>query len=184
MNLSSITNETLVQLGKSTDEQMKGEYEQLIKLYANDCIADLGDHIGLWRTDTIAIASGIVNLGSLPRTCKRVLSIKRDNRVYDFERGASTGYVYVSALAAKDGTVDVVYTYVPLELSSANDEPELPTPQHRLISTYVAARFYLTGDAEQQRRGAVLMAQYESSKSKIPTHHGESNSGRILNKFD
>lgn len=183
MNLSVITNETLVQMGKSTDSQMKGEYEQSTKLYANDCIADLADHIGLWRTDAIAIASGVVNLGSLPRIVKRVLSIKRDNRLYEFERGESTGLVYIEGLKTLDGTVSVTYTYVPARLTSENDEPELPTSLHQLIPTYTAARTYLAGDTEQQRRGLVLMQQYENLKSKIPVNYGESNSGRIMNKF-
>lgn len=178
MTLSEILSEALNQLGNSTDAQVKDTYKEQHTAYANDAQHDLARFIHQYRTDTLSIVDGVLDLSALPKECVKVSSVKKSSTSYSFTAGDDRTKINISGLTA--GEVSVTYEYAPDDIVYDQDVPDLPSAMHKLIPVYIAARENMGKDIP---RATALFEIYEKGKRQARSNVGGSDSFKIINIY-
>ncbi|HPY37096.1 MAG TPA: hypothetical protein PLH38_04610, partial [Clostridia bacterium] len=148
--------------------------------YANEAVLDLANVLELRRTDTLSVNDGIADISKLPRCCIKVLSMWHGIERVPFITGPS--HTLVRPLFGGD-ELSVVYRYLPRDMASPSDVPELPDYCHGMIVTYVVARERASADPSMQRGADIYLALYTAAKRKLSPSLGEENLYKIENKW-
>lgn len=178
MTLNDIIVSALAQLDRGHDAQSLDTWRDKFARFANEAVNDLAAVYRPRRTETIALTDGVLDTRLLEKSCVKLISIKQQGRELAFTAG-DTGCVDVSGT----GSVDVTYRYVPDDMTSPTDTPELPEWMHGLIVSYVVGRERAAGDVGVQRGCNVYFQMYEAGKRAIRPHLGDADSYRIVNRW-
>ena len=133
--------------------------------FANEALVDLTETFRPWRRDPLPLQNGELDLTALPYTVSKVLGIERKGLRVPFYYGTDPGSIRVPGVP--DGTMTVVYRYLPKPLVLDTDEPELPSAVHPLLVQYMVARFEMHNDASALNHAETVMAVYESRKRRL-----------------
>lgn len=163
MTLNEIISAALDQKGVTpaarTIDKSAGAFTQ----YVNEAAMDLADDFKLFRTEPVTLENKSFDTTSLSRYCTKILSVKQDGKSLAFDDGDESGEISVCA----EGEVSVAYRYVPNDVSSDSDVPDIPEYLHRLIVLYVVARDRASGDASTQNASGVYFSLYNEQKRKL-----------------
>ncbi len=181
MTLNDIIVSALLELDRGHDAQTLDLWRDKLTHFANDAAADLAYAIKPTRTQTAPITDGAIDTTQLERRCVKVISVKADGRELEFAR-LNTGKV---AIEDARGAVqaEICYVFLPRELSSATDVPELPEVCHALIVTYAVGRERAAGDVAVQRGGNIYFQMYESGKRRLRAHLGAPGDFALTNRW-
>lgn len=154
--------------------------EKLLR-FANEAVVDLYETFRPWRRDPLPLRSGRIDLSALPYTVGKVLGVERSGmRVpFCFDTDAET----LRVPGVKDGTMTVVYRYLPKPLVEDDDEPELPAACHPLIVLYMVGRFSLINDAQGLNHASAAMSLYETRKRRLKLDFDEPTDYRITGQW-
>jgi len=138
--------------------------EKLLR-FANEAVTDLFETFHPWRRDPLPLLNGVIDLTALPHPCGKVLGVERCGMRVPFYFDTDTNTLRVPNVA--DGTMTVVYRYLPRPLVLDTDEPELPAACHPLIVLYMTGRFSLVNDAQGLNHASAALALYETRKRRF-----------------
>ena len=138
--------------------------EKLLR-FANEAMVDLYETFRPWRRDPLQLQRGKLDLSTLPYTVAKVLGVERSGMRVPFCFDTDTNVLCVPGV--KDGTMTVVYRYLPKTLTEDDDEPELPAACHPLIVLYMVGRFSLINDAQGLNHASAAMSLYETRKRRL-----------------
>ena len=138
--------------------------EKLLR-FANEAVVDLYETFRPWRRDTLRLQNGRLNLSALPYTVGKVLGVERSGMRVPFCFDTDTNVLRVPGVP--DGTMTVVYRYLPKTLVNDDDEPELPAACHPLIVLYMVGRFSVINDAQGLNHASAAMSLYETRKRRL-----------------
>lgn len=181
MTLNDIIVSALLELDRGHDAQTLDLWRDKLTHFANDAAADLAYAIKPVRTETVTVTDGAIDIKQLSRRCVKLISIGTDGRELRFTR-ADTGRV---SLADADGVseAEARYIFLPKELSSATDVPELPDICHGLIVTYAVGRERAAGDVTVQRGGNIYFQMYEAGRRRLRAHLGAPDDFTLTNRW-
>ena len=154
--------------------------EKLLR-FANEAVVDLYETFRPWRRDPLVLQNGKLDLSALPYTVGKVLGVERSGMRVPFYFDADTNTLCVPGM--KNGTMTVVYRYLPKTLVNDDDEPELPAACHPLIVLYMVGRFSLINDAQGLNHANTVMALYERRKRRLRMDMDEPAGYAILNRY-
>ena len=154
--------------------------EKLLR-FANEAVTDLFETFHPWRRDPLPLQNGVIDLSALPHTPAKVLGVERGGMRVPFFYGADTHTLRVPGAA--DGTMTVVYRYLPEPLVLDTDEPALPAACHPLIVLYMTGRFSLVNDAQGLNHASAALALYETRKRRMKLDLDEPTDYSILNRW-
>lgn len=138
MTLNDIIYSALRQLERGTDTQTVDKYRNVFTDYANAAIADVAERIKPTYIEEVTLdAKGRFELNKLSRPCIYINSITNPSGGAMSWSEICTGVVQVAN--GKDMTVEILYRYLPVNLSSTSDVPQLPEFTHIAIPFYVVA---------------------------------------------
>ena len=165
MTVSQLIEQALAELEHPVDTAALPLWRTKLIRYANEAQNDLTETFRPWRRDPLTLCNGQLDLSGLPYTAGKVLGVERNGMRIPFYYGTDTNTLCVPGAA--DGTMTVVYRYLPKTLVQNSDESELPTACHPLIVQYMAARFEMRNDASAQNHAAMLLNVYETRKRRM-----------------
>lgn len=171
----------LLQLDRNTDADTMELWRDKLTRYINDALIDLAGVLRPRRTDPVEIRNGQLDTNDLPRVCVKILSLSRDGIRLPFYYGAGTGIVYVPAAA--DGAAELTYRYLPPELRTDTDVPELPEQWHGALIAYVVGRERASGDAMSVDAARACFELYNAAKRNLHGDCGELDAYRIENRY-
>ena len=180
MTLNDIIVAALAQLNRGHDSQTVEIWRDKFTRYANEAVLDLANVLELRRTDTLSVKDGIADISKLPRCCVKVLSMWHGIERVPFITGPS--HTHVRPLFGGE-ELSVVYRYLPRDMASPSDVPELPDYCHGMIVTYVVARERASADPSMQRGADIYLALYAAAKRRLRPSLGEENLYKIENKW-
>ena len=154
--------------------------EKLLR-FANEAVTDLTETFRPWRRDPMPLLDGTIDLSALPYTPAKILGVERCGMRVPFCFGTDTNSLRVPGVP--DGTITVVYRYLPKELVLDTDEPELPAACHPLIVLYMTARFSLVNDAQGLNHASAALALYETRKRRLRLDLDEPTDYQITNRW-
>ncbi|MEG1524932.1 MAG: hypothetical protein RR475_07880 [Clostridia bacterium] len=181
MTLKELLTGSLQQLDRNTDAQTIELWRDKLTQYLNDAMIDLAGVLQLRRADPVMIATGQIDTAALPRTCIKVVALKRGCTRLPFYYGAGTGLLHVSAV--KDGPAELIYRYLPPELAADTDIPELPGWCHSALMAYAVGRERAAGDAMSVDAARACFEIYYSAKRNLHAHCGELDAFMIQNRY-
>jgi hypothetical protein len=179
MTLNDILVAALAQLDRGHDPQTLDTWRDKLTRFANDAQEDLCAFVRPRRSEMAQTQGNTLDVSTLERTCRKLVSLQKDGKPVRFSQGPATGRVCVS----EDGPLEVTYVFEPRPLSSPSDVPELPPLCHAAIVTYVVARERLSGDVSTQAGGNLYMQMYQAQKARLRSHYGEPDAYKITNRW-
>ena len=138
--------------------------EKLLR-FANEAVVDLYETFRPWRRDPLMLTNGALDLTALPYTVGKVLGVERGGMRVPFFFDPDTNTLRVPGVP--DGSMTVVYRYLPKTLVEDTDEPELPAACHPLIVLYMVGRFSMINDAQGLNHTSAAMSLYETRKRRL-----------------
>ncbi len=180
MTLNDIIVSALAQLDRGHDSQTVDTWRDKLTRYANEAVTDLATILQLRRTDTLQVTNNTADIAALPRCCVKVLYIARNMSRIPFIAGSSSTQIRV---LCDDGPVQLHYRYLPDDMTSPTDIPELPAYCHGLIVTYVVARERASADPSMQRGANVYFGLYNASKRGLRSLVGEPDQYQFVNRW-
>lgn len=179
MTLRELLTGALLQLDRNTDSQTMELWRDKLTRYINDAMIDLANDVRPRRTDPVTVENHTVRIDRLPRTCIKVQALRRDGVRYPFYYGSQTGYICVPGLS--DGEAELTYRYLPNELVSDTDVPELPEWCHSALIAYVVGRERASGDAMSIEAARACFEIYNSIRRRMRASCGEKDAYSIIN---
>jgi len=180
MTLNDIIVSALSQLDRGHDSQNIDLWRDRMTRFANEAVGDLAHTLQLRRSDPLNVVNGQLSTTDLPRHCVKVLSLWREGKRIPFIMGTQSG---ILRALCPDGEVQVTYRYLPLDMTSPTDVPEVPEWCHGMIVTYVVARERVGGDPNTQRGANIYFQLYRDAKRSLRRDIGEADACRILNRY-
>ena len=179
MTLNDILTAALAQLDRGHDAQTLESCRLRLTQYVNEAQRELGDALGLFRTDKVRAAAGVVDTSLLPRRPKRIERVVQHGRAVPFRYGDRTNTI----LLPYDAAAEITYRYEPRTLNDTSDRSDLDDALLGLIVSYVVGRERIGGDVSTQSGGNIYLAMFEAGKSKLRGYIRDENSFRIINRY-
>lgn len=180
MTLNDIISSSLTMLERGADAQTIDHYRAQFTKYANDAVFELARRFKQQRRETVALMDGTFDVAQLSRECLRVTQVLVDGKPVLYRQNPwGSGVFRVAASGAEEA--EVHYRFVPRDMESSTDVPELPAYMHRLIPYYVAACQRCGGDPDTQGTSSAHFALFNSMVSNLQREtRGEPQSFRLL----
>lgn len=138
MTLNDIIYSALRQLERGTDAQTVDKYRDVFTDYANAALFEIAERLKPSYISEVTLDDkGRLDLNTLPRTCVYIESVTDEN-----DSEMSWSEIYTGTIEVTNGenkTVNVLYRYIPVDLTSSSDEPQLPEYMHKVIPYYIVA---------------------------------------------
>ena len=179
MTLDDIIVSALEQVECNPVSRANDKYAAQFRQYANEAVMDIADSFRLFHTDTVTVTGNTFDIQDLSRPCTKIMSIAQGGKPIAFDDGDSSGEILVGC----DGDVTVKYRYVPIDMSSDSDRPDIPEYLHRLIVLYVIARYRSGGDASVQGAAGIFYSVYNEQKRKMMRHSGAPENYKLKNIY-
>ena len=179
MQLSELITTALNELDHEATTEELALWEAKLKRFANEAQDDLFRTFRPWRRDPLTVQNGTIDLDNLSHTVSKVLGVERNGMRIPFYYGRDL--MTLSLKGVPDGPVDVVYRYLPDEMTEPTDEPSLPAVCHPLIVQYMVARFEMHNDVPGLNHAKLLLSLYETHKHKLRMDFDEPSGYSILN---
>lgn len=179
MTLNEIVVAALKQEERGHDANVVDKYKGKFRQYANEAVIDLASSMGAYKTDTVTITDSVLDVSQLSRSCVKILSVTQDDVAVTFDDGDESDEVLVGA----DGEIKVKYEYIPQELASDTDSPDVPTHLHALIVMWVVARSRSSGDVSAQNGSGIHFQLYNEFKRKLVKHRGSPSRYALTNIY-
>lgn len=178
MTLNDIIYSALRQLERGTDAQTVDKYRNVFQDYANIALIEIANKTKPSHTANIETdESGNFEVSALPRHC---ISI---DGIYNYAGVAmSWGEVETGTISVTNGesqTLSVVYRYVPAELTSPNDVPQIPENFHRAIPYYIVACNNLNTNKDTKVDYFYLFNRQLALM--LNSHYGDSAKDKLIN---
>lgn len=180
MTLNDIIVSALAQLDRGHDSLTVDTWRDKFTRYANEAVTDIATALQLRRSDTMEVQDGLLDTASLPRCCVKVLTLHRGLTRLPFITGPDTAAIRV---LGGDGPAKVHYRYLPDDMRSPTDVPELPEYCHGMIVTYVVARERASADPATQRGASLYFELYQAAKRRLRAVRGEADCYQIQNRW-
>ncbi|NLI54112.1 MAG: hypothetical protein GX417_07270 [Clostridiales bacterium] len=180
MTLKELLTGALLQLDRGTDAQTLESWRDKLTRYLNDAMIDLTGELQPRRSDTLALASGELDLKQLPRSVVKVIALSREGTRLPFYYGVSTDLLRVPAVS--DGDVLVTYRYMPEPLKVDTDVPDLPEWCHGAMIGYAVGRERASGDSASIAAARACFELYNAAKRMMRAHRGELDAYAIENR--
>lgn len=181
VTLSELIEQALGELDHPEDTAALPLWQDKLMRFANEAIVDMTETFRPWRRDPLPLNNGTLNLLELPYRVGKVLGVERDGMRIPFYYGANAVTLRVPGM--EDGTVTVVYRYLPRPLLEATDEPELPAACHPLIVLYMVGRFTVHEDAQGLSQANMMLSLYEARKRRLKLDFDEPTGYTIYNRY-
>lgn len=180
MTLNEMIVAALSMLDRGQDAQTVETYRNAFTLYANEAMYKLARAYQPRRTQRVKLAGHCFSLGDLERECLRVMAVRQGGRPVYFNQDTETGRFVCRAA----GEVEVTYCYLPQDLSSTTDAPELPESMHRLIPEYIVARHRSGGDPDTQGAFVAYYQEFNAGLGEIQkSHYGQPDTFLFKNQW-
>ncbi len=181
MTLQELLTGSLQQLDRPTDAQTREAWRDKLTRYLNDAMIDLVCVLKPRRTDPVTIENGAVDLTLLPRECAKVIALYCNGQRVPFYYGAGTQQLKTPT--AKDGAVEVCYRYLPVEMKTDTDEPDLPLWCHGALISYAVGRERASGDSASMAAARASFELYNAAKRNLKEHMGQQDAYTIENIY-
>ncbi|MBS7356997.1 MAG: hypothetical protein KIG86_11295 [Eubacteriales bacterium] len=170
MTLNDIIYAALRQLERGTDAQTVDKFRRVFTDYANSGQRRLANRFKVTRLETVTLDDmGRFNVDSLERSCVLIEKITDGNGAEMSWGEIVTGLIEVTNGANAD--VNVYYRYMPREMSSPTDVPELPSYMHSAIPYYVVGCQRCGSDADTQATAGAHFDLFNREVSDIYSQH-------------
>ena len=179
MTLNEIIYSALGQLERGVDAQTVDKYRDSFRDYANSALVEIAKRVKPTHIATVELdENGWFDPSVLPRLCTSIDSITNASGAAMSWREVCTGTIEVTNGALQ--TVRVLYRYIPAELTSPNDVPQLPEYMHRAITYYVVALNNLNTGKDT---AVDYFSQFNRQISLIKSnpHYGDSAKNKLIN---
>lgn len=129
----------LRQLERGTDAQTVDKYRDVFTDYANAALFEIAKRLRPSYISKVTLdKNGRLDINTLPRACMYIETIS------DAETGSEMAWseIYTGTVEVTNGAdkeVNVFYRYIPIDLTSPTDEPQLPEYMHKIIPYYIVA---------------------------------------------
>ena len=181
VTLSELIASALAELDHPDNTAALPLWKEKLTRFANEAQVDLYETFRPWRRDPLPLHDGVLDLSTLPYAVGKVLGTERRGMRVPFFYGESTNTLRVPGVP--DGTMTVVYRYLPDPLVEDDDEPTLPAACHPLIVLYMVGRFSMENDAQGMNRASAAMSLYEARKRRLKLDFDEPTDYRIIDRF-
>ena len=171
----------LAELDHAVDAASAPLWKEKLLRFANEAIADLFETFRPWRRDPLPLQNELLDLTALPHPVAKVLGVERCGMRVPFCPTFDAATVRVPGV--KDGTMTVVYRYLPEQLIEDGDEPALPAACHPLIVLYMVGRFCLANDAQGMEHASAALSLYEARKRRFRLDFDEPTDYQITNRW-
>lgn len=173
MTLDDIIVSALEQVETNPVSRANDKYAAQFRQYANEAVMDIADSLRLCHTDTITVTDNSFDVQSLSRPCTKIVRVLKDGKPVMFDDGDAD-----EILVGCDGEIKVKYRYVPVDMKSDSDRPDIPEYLHRLIVLYVVARYQSAGAA-----AGICYSLYNEQKRKMMRHSGAHENYQLRNIY-
>ena len=120
MTLSELIGAALSELDHPENTAALPLWQEKLTRFANEAIVDMTETFRPWRRDALTLNNGTLDLSALPYRVGKVLGVERGGVRVPFYYGADALTLRVPGV--EDGSVTVVYRYLPKPLDESTDE--------------------------------------------------------------
>lgn len=164
MNLETILKQSMTLIGLPEDQETYELWRPRLLHWCNEGLMDLGLTLRPWARESMMVSGrGNIYTDGAQYQCVKVLAIERGEKRLGFYYDLSPQVLLVPGTQEGD-MVDMVYRYIPRDLTEDWEEPELPEGCHRLLVLYIVAREKCQLDAGACTVGSYSLALYEKMK--------------------
>lgn len=172
MTLDEIIVSALRRLDRGTDTQTIQDYRPVFTVYANKACKKIAEEYKGCRKEEIELDEDCsFNVNDLERGCYKIVKIRDRSRrpfVEFWQDPPGSGIVVVDT---QDPVVSVTYRYVPKEMSSTIDVPEIPEIFHDIIPYYIVACERAGGDPQTQSTASVDYQLFNDQVARMCRSH-------------
>lgn len=183
MTLNDIIVSALRQLERGTSAQTIDKYRDVFTDYANSGVRRLARRFKVTRMDEVTLQDKRFSLDALSRDCLRIMDIEAEDgkkRPFDKEY---TGHFRVMGVKPEE-KVKVIYRFMPKEMTSTSDVPELPSYIQRAIPYYVVGCQRCGGDPDTQGTASAHFSLFNTEVAMIERETmGDFKSTKLLNRW-
>lgn len=181
MTVTELISAALAELDHPENTAALPLWKEKLLRFANEATVDLFETFHPWRRDPLPLQNGVIDLSGLPHRVGKVLGVERGGIRVPFWFDTDTNTLRVPGV--QDGTMTIVYRYLPEELVEDEDEPTLPAACHPLIALYMAGRFSMINDAQGMNHATAALSLYETRKRRLKLDFDEPTDYRIINRW-
>lgn len=167
MTLNDIISAALLMLERGTDAQTIENYRDQFTKYANDAVYEISLRFKQQKKETVPLIERSFSVSDLSRDCLRVTEVLVNGKKVDYWQDPHGSGTFKVAANDEAEEAVVAYRYVPKEMTSPTDVPELPDYQHRLIPYYVVACQRCGGDPSTQDTASAHFALFNNKVSQL-----------------
>lgn len=181
MTLDEIIVSALRRLDRGVDTQTITDYRSLFTMYANKAVKLIAEEYKACRKESVTLDSdSSFDVTTLERECMKIVKITDADGTLDWwQDPPGSGIVVVDT---KQPQVSVTYRFVPQELSSTVDVPELPSMFHDIIPYYIVACERAGGDPQTQSTASIDFQLFNQQLDLMcRSHLGERRAYELLN---
>ena len=182
MTLDEIIVSALQRLDRGTDTQTITQYRPVFTIYANKAIKLIADEYKACKKETVMLDSeSSFSVLDLSHGCRKIVKITDNthNVVDWWQDPPGSGLITVDTT---DSVATVTYQFVPKEVSSTIDVPEVPEIFHDIIPYYIVACERAGGDPNTQSTASVDFQLFNSQLNDMcRSHLGERRAYELTN---
>ena len=162
MTLQEIVTQALRRLKRATDGQALVKYTPEVLFNVNEGIILIAQRYHQALKETVALTDGTFAKSLLSHRVFEITDVQASGSSVGFsETFAGSGVFEVDTTAT---SVDVIYRFVPDELSNATDAPEIPEEYHGMLVNYVVGNEQVGSDPSLQ---AIAAANFNMFNAKL-----------------
>lgn len=182
MTLDEIIVSALRRLDRGVDTQTITDYRSLFTMYANKAVKLIAEEYKACRKESVTLdAESSFDVTTLERECTKIVKITDgSHKTLDWwQDPPGSGLVVVDT---NEPAVTVTYRFVPQELSSTVDVPELPSMFHDIIPYYIVACERAGGDPQTQSTASIDFQLFSQQLDQMcRSHLGERRAYELQN---
>lgn len=182
MTLDEIIVSALQRLDRGTDTQTITQYRPLFTKYANKAVKLISAEYKGCRKETVELdGDSSFDITDLTRECTKIVKISDGSHkaIEWWQDPPGSGIVVVDT---NESVVSVTYRFVPQELSSTIDVPELPSMFHDIIPYYIVACERAGGDPSTQSTASADFQLFNQQiREMCRSHMGERRAYELIN---
>lgn len=152
MTLQDIITQSLHRLKRSADGLSLKKYTPEFLYSVNEGVKLIAQRYRQSRKNTVALTNGVFSKTLLTNRAYEIIDVQAAGVSVSFsEEYAGSGTYAVDTTAT---SVDVIYRFVPADLTNSIDEPDIPEEYHGMLVNYVVANERANGDPDLQATAA------------------------------
>lgn len=165
MTLQVILTRALQRLNRPTDSKSISKHKGTFIFYINEAVKIIAEKYRQQNKETVTLTNYVFAATALTYRCAEVISVLADGESVSFTEEYAGSRTF--EVDTDEATVEVVYRFIPPDLSNNTDEPLIPEEYHGMIVNYVVANERANGDPDLQNAASLDFQLFQDKLRRV-----------------